>query len=132
MDNFRTIFGSLAPHSKLNLWEDRLRAPALKFLFWPPAVYQDLRMHHGWLKMTLFHCGVGLGVGCDQVEGKFKVHLQLIIVSVGGPEQWFWCCLADVTNLGLDYACDASYICEHTVGIKVWVSLTCLKLYASF
>ena len=54
-------------------------------------MYQDLRMHHGWLKMTLFHCGVGFkgggGVGCDQVEGKFKVHLQLIIVSVGGPEQ---------------------------------------------
>ena len=41
--------------------------------------------------MTLFHCGVGLGGagggGGDQVEGKFKVHLQLIIVSVGGPEQ---------------------------------------------
>ena len=51
-------------------------------------MYQDLRMHHGWLKMTLFHCGVGLGGGGgDQVEGKFKVHLQLIIVSVGGPEQ---------------------------------------------
>ena len=53
-------------------------------------MYQDLRMHHGWLKMTLFHCGVGLGGGGgggDQVEEKFKVHLQLIIVSVGGPEQ---------------------------------------------
>ena len=38
--------------------------------------------------MTLFHCGVGLGGGGgNQVEEKFKVHLQLFIVSVGGPEQ---------------------------------------------
>ena len=34
----------------------------------------------------------------NQVEGKFEMHFRSLVESVGGPEQRFQCCFADITR----------------------------------
>ena len=53
----------------------------------PPPVYQDLSKRHD--RSVQF---------ANQAERKFETHFRQFIESVGGPEQVYWRCFADIAN----------------------------------
>ena len=48
-----------------------------------------------WFCLLKSHCQF-----VNQNERKFETHFRKIVKSVRGPEQGYWRCFADVTNLG--------------------------------
>ena len=86
-------FGSLATN-KTKPW----LSPSAKQC-WNPCCGPQLVCTRIWVRTMVgllkSHCQF-----VNQNERKFETHFRKIIKSVRGPEQGYWCCFADVTNLG--------------------------------